>query len=107
MWEGQTFEQTQPTVTRHYTDEGGLGSSDDICSVGRSNSAKLVTATFEHTLLLTIIMSNERPSDQTRIRKIAGSLKGKLSSLFHLSRAPTPSSTNMNPSSDNNDNVTK
>ena len=41
-------------------------------------------------------MSNERPSDHTRI---AGSFEGKLSSL-HLSRTPTPSSIDMD-SSDN------
>jgi hypothetical protein len=54
-------------------------------------------------VLLTIIMSNERPSDHTRIRRIAGSfnLKGKLSSPLHLSRAPTPSSIDKDSSSDN------
>jgi hypothetical protein len=56
-------------------------------------------------LLLTIIMSNERLSDNTRMRKIAGSFKGKLSSILHLSRAPTasgtPSSIDMDSSSDN------
>jgi hypothetical protein len=52
-------------------------------------------------VLLTIIMSNERPSDHNRIRRIAGSFKGKLSSLLHLSRAPTPSSIDKDSSSDN------
>ena len=51
--------------------------------------------------LLTIIMSSERPSETNRIRKIAGSVKGKLSSLLHLSRAPTPSSIEVVPNSDN------
>ena len=52
-------------------------------------------------LLLTIIMSNERPPDHTRLHKIAGSFKGKLSSLLpsHLSRAP--SSIDTDSSSDN------
>ena len=51
-------------------------------------------------LLLTIIMSNEWPSDHNCIRKIAGSFLGMLSSL-HLLRAPTPSSIDMDSSSDN------
>ena len=51
--------------------------------------------------LLTIIMSSERPHGTNRIRKAAGSFKGKLSSLLHLSRAPTPSSIKMDSSSDN------
>ena len=52
-------------------------------------------------------MSNERPSDQTRVRKVAGSLKGKKSSLLERSRAPILSSIDMNLSADNNDNITK
>ena len=74
-------------------------------SAGRANSAKPVTANYEHTVFLTIIMSNERPSpDQSRIRKTAGSFKeGKLSSLLHLSQAPsTPSSIDIDSSTDNN-----
>ena len=57
-------------------------------AVGRANLAKLVTATRNE---LTIIMSNERPSDHTRtgMRKVIASFKRKLSSLLHLSRAPT------------------
>ena len=50
--------------------------------------------------LLTNIMSSETPFKTNRIRKIAGSFKVKLSSLLHLSRAPTPSSIEMDPSSD-------
>ena len=49
-------------------------------------------------LLLTIIMSREGPFETNRMRKVAGSLKGKLSSLLHLSRAPTPSSIEMDSS---------
>lgn len=48
-------------------------------------------------LLSTIIMSSERPS---KIRKIAGSFEGLLSSLFHLSREPTSSSIEMDSGSD-------
>ena len=81
---------------RHASDKVRFGSS-----AGRANSAKLVAASYEHTLLLTIIMSNERSSDQSRIRKIAGSFKEKLSSLLHLSQAPTPSSIDMDSSTDN------
>ena len=47
-------------------------------------------------------MSSERPSKNNPMRKIAGSLQGKLSSLFHLSRVPTPSLIEIDPSSDNN-----
>ena len=54
-----------------------------------------------NTFLLTVIMSNERPFDLTDIRRITGSFKGKLSSLLHLSRAPTPSSIDKDPISDN------
>ena len=46
-------------------------------------------------------MSSKRPSKTNRIRNIAGSFKGKLSSLIHLSRAPTSSSIEMGSSSDN------
>lgn len=52
-------------------------------------------------LLTIIIMSSERPSETHHIRKVAGSLKKKLSSLLHLSRAPTPSSIEMDSTSDN------
>ena len=48
-----------------------------------------------------IIMSSERPSKTNRIHKITGSFKGKISSLLHLSRAPTPSSIEMDSSTDN------
>ena len=41
--------------------------------------------------LMTIIMSSERQPEANRIRKIARSFKGKLSSLLHSSRAPTSS----------------
>ena len=75
--------------------------------LGGANSTKLVTATDEHKLLLTIIMSNERPSHPTRIPKIAGSFTGKLSSLLQFSRAPKPSSIVMDSSFDNYDTVTK
>ena len=51
--------------------------------------------------LLTIIMSSKRPSETNRIRKIAGSVKGKLSSFLHSSRAPTAPSIEMSSSSDN------
>ena len=44
--------------------------------------------------------SSERPSETNPIRKIAGSVKGKLSSLLHLSRAPTAPSIKMSSSSD-------
>ena len=46
-------------------------------------------------------MSSRKPSETNRTRKIAGSFKGKLSSLFNLSRAPSPSSIVMDSSSDN------
>ena len=67
----------------------------------RSRIGPGVGRTIEHTLLLTIIMPNERPSDHTRIRKIAGPFKWKLSSLLHLSRAPAQSSIDIGSSSDN------
>ena len=51
--------------------------------------------------LLTIIMSSKRPSETNRIRKIAGSVKGKLSSFLHSSRAPTAPSIETSSSSDN------
>ena len=47
--------------------------------------------------VLTVIMSSERQSETNRI---TGSFKEELSSL-HLSRAPTPSSMDMDLSSDN------
>ena len=52
--------------------------------------------------LLTIIMSSERPSETNLIPQATGSFKGKLSSLLHLSRAPTGtlSSIEMDSSSD-------
>ena len=50
---------------------------------------------------LDIIMSNERPSEKNSTRKIAGSFKGKLSSLLRLSRAPTSSSIETDSTSDN------
>ncbi|KAF8812700.1 hypothetical protein BYT27DRAFT_6406090 [Phlegmacium glaucopus] len=37
-------------------------------------------------------MSSERPSRNNRVEKVARSFKGKLSSLLHLERPPTPSS---------------
>lgn len=40
-------------------------------------------------------------SDHNYISKIAGSLKGKLSPLLQLSRAPIPSSIDMDSNSDN------
>ena len=46
-------------------------------------------------------MSSEKPSETNRIRKIGGSFKGKLSSLLNFSRAPSPSSIEMESSSDN------
>ena len=62
----------------------------------------LPPAIYERTLFfLTIIMSNERSSDHARIRKVAGSFKEKLFSLLHLTRAPAPSSIDMDSSSDN------
>jgi hypothetical protein len=51
--------------------------------------------------LYTIMMSNERPSDNNCIRKIAACFKRKLSSLLHSSRAPISSSIVMGSSSDN------
>ena len=51
--------------------------------------------------LLTIIMSSERPSETNRIRKFAGSVKGKLSSFLHSSRTPTAPSIEMSSSSNN------
>ena len=51
--------------------------------------------------LLTINMSNEMPSDYTRICKIAGHFKRKLFSFLHLSQAPTQSSMDMSSNSDN------
>jgi hypothetical protein len=66
-------------------------------TVGRSNSCSTPVVT----LSLTFIMSSERPSETNHMRKIAGTFKGKLSSLLHLSRAPTPSSIEMDSSSDN------
>ena len=45
-------------------------------------------------------MSSETPPETNRIRKIAGSLKGKVSSLLHLPRAPTPSSSEVDSSFD-------
>ena len=56
------------------------------------------TRTAHCDFILTIIMSSERPSETNLIRKVAGSSKGKLSSL---SQAPTPSSIEMDSSSDN------
>ena len=52
--------------------------------------------------LTIIIMSRERPSKNNPMRKIGGSLQGKLSSLLRLSRAPTQSLIEIDPSSDNN-----
>ena len=45
-------------------------------------------------------MSSERPSKTNRMPHVAGSFEGKLSSL-HLSREPTPSSIEIDSSSDN------
>ena len=52
-------------------------------------------------LFRTIVMSSKRPPETNRMRKIAGSFKGSLSSLLHLSRAATPSSIEMDLNSDN------
>jgi hypothetical protein len=49
-----------------------------------------------------IIMSSERSSKNNPMRKIAGSSQGELPSLLRLSRAPTPSLIEIDPSSDNN-----
>lgn len=46
-------------------------------------------------------MSSRRPSESNRIHKIAGSFKGKISSLLHLLQASTPSSIEMDTSSGN------
>ena len=46
-------------------------------------------------------MSDERPSKSNRMRKITGCLKRKVSSLLHLSRAPSPSSIERDSRSDN------
>jgi hypothetical protein len=73
-----------------------------LTTVGRANSAKLLTdLVVLRTHAPTTIMSNERLSDHTRIRNTARSFKGKSSSLLQLSRAPTSSSIDMDPSSDN------
>jgi hypothetical protein len=50
---------------------------------------------------LTIIMSSERPFKNKPMRKIAGSLHEKLSSLLRLSRAPTASLMDVDSRSDN------
>ena len=46
-------------------------------------------------------MSSKKQPEANRIRKFAGSFKGRFSSLFHLSREPSPSSIEMDSSSDN------
>ena len=54
--------------------------------------------------LLTIIMSSDIQPETNRIHnksKLTGSLEAKISSPLHLSRAPTPSSFEMDSSSDN------
>ena len=66
-------------------------------TVGRANFSLVETWLS----LLTIIMSSERPSETNRVRKIAGSVKGKLSSLLHLPRAPNSAVDRMRSSSDN------
>ena len=58
--------------------------------------------TVKSSLTIIIVMSNERPSKNNPMRKIAGSLQTKLSSLLRLSRAPTSSLIEIDPSSDNN-----
>ena len=67
-------------------------------TVGRANLNSLGPLRFPHP---TIIMPSENPSETNRIRKVAGSFKGKLSSLLKLSRGPSPSSIEMDSSSDN------
>ena len=74
--------------------------SNKVCeyrkvTVGRTNS---YSPTGMIATLLTIIMSSERQPEANRIRKIAGIFKGK-SSL--LPQAPTPSSIEMDSSTDN------
>ena len=81
---------------RHYF--GGDGFGIIYTTVSMLGLEGQIAASYEHTLLLTIIMSNERPSDHARIRKMAGSSKGRLSSHRHLSRATTPSSIDMDSS---------
>ena len=75
---------------------------EDLWRVYRGKSQLYsLTATPLRPFLLTIIMSSERSPGTNRMRKIAGSFKGKISSLLHLSRAPTPSSIEMDSSSGN------
>jgi hypothetical protein len=57
--------------------------------------------TVKSSLTITI-MSSERPSKNNPMRRIAGSLQGKMSSLLRLSRAPIPSLIEIDPSSDHN-----
>ncbi|KAF8802274.1 hypothetical protein BYT27DRAFT_6774864 [Phlegmacium glaucopus] len=49
----------------------------------------------EASSLLTIIMSDERPSKRHRIDKVTRSVKGNLTSFSNLSRPPTPSPIDM------------
>jgi hypothetical protein len=89
-----------------FIDEGEFGrhGTSDIMGTWKSKHSQTGNQGNSHqrtNVLLTIIMSNERPSDHNRIGRIAGSFKGKLSSLLHLSRAPTPSSIDKDSSSDN------
>jgi hypothetical protein len=108
---GERIPATSSITNTVYTarwSEGGYGSSDITVSIPRFQDRQNVlwekqTGYSEppsNSVLLTI-MSNQRPSDHTRGHKMAGSYKGKLSSLLRLSRAPTPSSIDMDSRSDN------
>ena len=68
-----------------------------LWELGRANLSQPQPLRFSHP---TIIMSSEKPYETNRIRKITGSFKGKLSSLLHLSRAPSLT-IEMDSSSDN------
>ena len=67
---------------------------------GEQTCTTLSHCDFSRLPVTIIIMLSKKPSETNRIRKIAGYFKGKLSSLLHLlSRAPSPSSIEMDSSS--------